>query len=70
MLLGHGVSLCFVLLPALRTLWITFQAKNNVGNISASSALPKSHTEAILCLLQTVAYTALEKGIVHKGEQR
>jgi len=38
-LLDHGVSLCFVSLLALQTCWVTFQAKNNVRNIPASSAL-------------------------------
>jgi len=37
--LNHGVSLRFVLLLAFRTCWATFQAKNNVRNTPASSAL-------------------------------
>jgi len=35
--LDHSVSLCFVSLPAFRTLWVTFQAKNNVRSASAST---------------------------------
>ena len=37
--LDCNVSLRFVLLPALRILWAAFQAKNNVRNAPASSAL-------------------------------
>jgi len=33
------VSLRFISLPALRTLWVTFQAKNNVKNAPASTEL-------------------------------
>ena len=37
--IDHGVPLCFVALLALRTLWATFQTKNNKGSAPASSAL-------------------------------
>ena len=49
--LYHGVSLPFVLLPALGILWVTFQAKNNVKR---ALHLPKSHIEAITCVLQII----------------
>ena len=35
-LLDHGVSLCFVLLLALQTHWVTFQAKDNARSTPAS----------------------------------
>ena len=38
-LLDHGVSLCFVLLLALRICWTTFQVKNNKRSGPASSEL-------------------------------
>jgi len=43
--LDHGVSFHFILLPALQTLWIPFQAKNNLRSASASTAqvLHRSH---------------------------
>jgi len=37
--LDHGISLCFILLLALRAGWEAFQAKNNVRSAPASSAL-------------------------------
>ena len=37
--LDHSVSLCFILLPVLRTLEAMFQAKNNVGSTTTSIAL-------------------------------
>ena len=36
-LLDHGVSLCFVLLPALQLLWVVFQAKNYIRSTPASN---------------------------------
>ena len=32
--------------------------------------LPKSHTEAIMHILQIVTYAVREKGMEHKGEQK
>ena len=37
--LYHGVSLHFVSLPGLQTLWLIFQAKNNVKSAPASTAV-------------------------------
>ena len=34
-----GVFLCFISLPALQTLWVTFQAKNNIRSTPASTTL-------------------------------
>jgi len=41
--------------------------KNSVRSTPDSNALPKSRTEAIMRLLQIVAYTVVEKGMVFKG---
>jgi len=37
--LGHGASLLFISLQALRTLDAKFQARNNISNAPASTAL-------------------------------
>jgi len=48
--LHHSVSLCFVSLPALWTLWVTYQAKNNVRNSNASTLLLQvSHWSCNVC---------------------
>ena len=52
--LDHGVSLYFVLLLALQTCWATFQAKDIVRSIPASSALTFSRTEPITRVLQII----------------
>ena len=55
------------MLLALGTCWATFQAKNNVKRVPASS--PAS-TEATACKPLIVTYAAVEKGMELKGEQR
>ena len=39
-------------------------------NTPDSTALIKSHTEAIACILPIDIYIVVEKGMEHKGEQR
>ena len=56
MSLDHGISLRFVLLPAVLTCWVTFQAKNNIRRAPASSALtlvsyPSHNTPTTNCHL-------------------
>jgi len=65
--LDHGVSLCFLLLLAVRTCLATFQAKNNARSAPASSV---TRDKAITHILQIVTYVAVEKGMELKGEQR
>jgi len=49
--------------------WVTVQAKNSVRN-AAALHLPKSHTEAIMCVQLIVTYVVREKGMEHEGAQR
>ena len=68
--LDHDASLRFVSLIALRTCWATVQTQNNTRSVPASSALTWSCTEAIMHIPQIVTYTAVEKIVVCKGEQK
>ena len=60
--------LCFA--SSSSNVWLPFQAKNNVEASLLVLHLPKSHTEAITCILQIVTYAVREKGMEYKGEQR
>ena len=62
-----AISLFFSL-PALRTLWVTSQAKNNVRSTLASLHLPKSCTEAIMCILQIINCMAVRKRMENQGK--
>ena len=63
----HGVLLRFILLLAIWACWAMFQAKNNLRNVLPSSLFTLvSHQSHKVC----TTYTAAEKGMELKGEQR
>ena len=68
--LDHSVSLRFISLSVLLTLLVALQAKNNTRSAPASTEVTKSHTEAIMHILQIITYATVEKGMEHRGEQR
>ena len=60
----------FVHMPlALRTLWATFQVKNNVRSAPASTALAQIlHKSYNVRTVKIVTYKAVEKGMENKGK--
>jgi len=60
-IISHGVSLCFISLPDLRALWVTFKAKNNVKIPLLPLHFPKSCTKVIMHVPKIVTYAAVEK---------
>ena len=63
----HYASFHFQLFERLATIPI---AKNNIRIPLLALHLPKSHTKAIMRLLQIVSYAVRKKGMEYKGEQR
>ena len=55
--LGHGISLHLFWL--FQTHWVTLQVKYSTRSALASTA--KYRTEAVICVLQMVTYTVVEK---------